>query len=133
MTRQRLFGNAALAGVAAAGLCLAARPALGHHSNTGFSRDEVRQIAGTVKEFQFTNPHTWIQVLVEDESGESVEWSIEWGSPNQLGRRGIRPSSFPVGAEVTMRYRPMLSGAPAGGFVGAKFADGTTIGNWDED
>lgn len=133
MTRRRCFRFPCVAALSMVGLGLAILPAFAHHASTGFSRNEVREITGTVKEFQFTNPHTWIQVLVEDEAGEVVEWSIEWGSPNQLGRRGIRPSSFPVGAEVTMRYRPMLSGAPAGGFVGAKLADGTTIGNWLED
>ena len=61
-------------------------------------------------------------------------WSgaSEWGSPNSLGRQGIRPSTFPPGAKVTMRLRPMRNGAPAGAFVGAKFADGKTVGRWDE-
>ena len=89
------------------------------------------ELTGTIKEFQFTNPHTWIQIVVEDAQGQKVEWSLEWGSPNNLGRQGIRPSTFPPGARVTMRLRPMLNGAPAGAFVGAKFADGKTVGRWD--
>ena len=96
-----------------------------HHAGTMFSA-EVTEIAGTVKEFQFMNPHVWIQVMVETEPGEAAqEWSVEWGSPNSLGRRGIRPSTFSPGASVTMRIRPMRDGSPAGGFVGAKFTDGT--------
>jgi hypothetical protein len=110
-----------------------AAPALAHHSGAGFESDKVIEIAGTVKEFQFTNPHTWIQVIVEDAKGEKIEWSAEWGSPNNLGRQGIRPSTFPAGARVTMRIRPMLNGSPAGAFVGAKFADGKTVGRWDGD
>src|SRR5262245_50137809 len=102
-----------------------------HHSGAGFSPDKVIELTGTVKEFQFTNPHTWIQVMVDGPKGEKVEWSIEWGSPNQLGRQGVRPSTFPAGATVTMRLRPMLNGAPAGAFVGAKFADGKTVGRWE--
>lgn len=103
-----------------------------HHAGTMFS-DEVKEIEATIKEFQFTNPHSWIQVLVETKPGEAPqEWSVEWGSPNQLGRRGIRPSTFKPGAKVTMRIRPMRDGSPAAGFVGAKFADGTTVGNWDQ-
>ena len=89
------------------------------------------ELSGTIKEFQFTNPHTWIQVIVTDEKGAAVEWSVEWGSPNSLGRQGIRPSTFPPGATVTMRLRPMLNGAPAGAFVGAKFPDGKTVGRWE--
>jgi hypothetical protein len=107
----------------------ARRPA--HHSGAGFNSDKVVEISGTIKEFQFTNPHTWIQVIVEDAKGAKVEWSLEWGSPNSLGRQGIRPSTFPAGAKVTMRLRPMLNGAPAGAFVGAKFPDGKTVGRWE--
>ena len=116
--------------LATCALLAGARALVAHHAGTMFS-DEVKEIAGTVKEFQFTNPHSWIQVLVETKPGEAPqEWSVEWGSPNQLGRNGIRPSTFKPGSKVTMRVRPMRDGSPAGGFVGAKFADGTTVGNW---
>jgi hypothetical protein len=102
-----------------------------HHAGTMFS-DEEKEITGTIKEFQFTNPHTWIQVMVETTPGAPAqEWSVEWGSPNSLGRRGIRPSTFKPGAKVTMRVHPMRDGSPAAGFVGAKFANGTTVGRWE--
>ena len=103
-----------------------------HHSGAGFSTDEIKEISGTIKEFQFKNPHTWIQVIVSDERGQQEEWSVEWGSPNALARRGIRPSTFPPGAAVIMRINPMANGSPAGGFVGAKFADGTVVGDWTD-
>ena len=118
--------------LAVAGLSVSTRPAAAHHSGAGFSADKVIEVTGTIKEFQFTNPHSWIQVIVENAKGEKVEWSLEWGSPNSLGRQGIRPSTFPAGARATMRLRPMLNGAPAGAFVGAKFADGKTVGRWDD-
>lgn len=102
-----------------------------HHAGTMFS-DDVKEVTGTVKEFQFTNPHSWIQVMVEITPGAPPqEWSVEWGSPNQLGRRGIRPSTFKPGAKVTIRIHPMRDGSPAAGFVGAKFSDGTTVGSWE--
>lgn len=102
-----------------------------HHAGTMFS-DEVKEISGVVKEFQFTNPHAWIQVMVETKPGAPVqEWSVEWGSPNQLGRRGIRPSTFKPGTKLVMRVHPMRDGSPAAGFVGAKFADGTIVGSWE--
>ncbi len=104
--------------------------ALAHHSGAGFSKD-IKEITGTVKEFQFTNPHSWIQVLVEDGNGKTVEWSVEWGSPNQLGRDGYRPSTFPAGSKVTMKVHPMANGSPVAGFVGAKMPDGKIIGKWD--
>ena len=116
-------------------LVLAAATASGvmaHHSGAGFNAGTVKEISGTIKEFQFTNPHTWIQVIVTNDAGEPEEWSVEWRSPNSLARSGIRPSTFPAGAEVTMRINPMVNGSPAGGFVGAKLGDGTIIGDWEE-
>ena len=106
--------------------------AFAHHSGAGFSND-TSEISGVVKEFQFKNPHSWIQVMVTDASGKAVEWSVEWGSPNQLAREGFRPSTFPAGAKVTMKVHPMVSGAPVAGFIGAKMADGTTVGKWNGD
>jgi hypothetical protein len=110
---------------------LAAGIASAHHSDAMFEREKVLELSGTVKEFQFTNPHTWIQVDVKDDQGDLTEWSLEWGSPNQLGRQGIRPSTFPAGTAVTIRTNPMRDGTPGGAFIGAKFADGKTIGRWD--
>jgi hypothetical protein len=106
------------------------QPVLAHHSSAGFSQ-EVKEISGTVKEFQFRNPHSWIQVNVPEANGKITEWSIEWGSPNQLGRDGIRPSTFAPGMNVILKIRPMMNGTPVGGFVGAKMSDGRTLGKWD--
>jgi hypothetical protein len=128
MTSQTRY---VLAGLLIAGAVLAGtRELAAHHAGTMFS-DEVKEIAGTIKEFQFTNPHSWIQVMVDTKPGAPPqEWSVEWGSPNQLGRQGIRPSTFKPGTKVTMRVRPMRDGSPAAGFVGAKFEDGKTVGNF---
>jgi hypothetical protein len=109
---------------------LGIQPALAHHSGAGFGKD-MKEITGTVKEFQFMNPHSWIQVNVPDANGKNVEWSVEWGSPNQLGREGVRPSTFSPGAKVTMKVRPMTNGQPIASFVGAKMSDGTVVGKWD--
>ena len=103
-----------------------------HHSAAMFDHEQVRELTGTVKEFQFTNPHTWVQVLVKNEAGEEVEWSLEWGSPNQLGRSGVRPSTLPPGAGITVRINPMLDGSAAGMFIGAKLDDGTMLGRWQD-
>jgi len=111
---------------------LAAVPVLAHHSGAGFG-EETKVITGTVKQFQFLNPHSWIQVNVTDETGKVVEWSLEWGSPNELGRQGIRPSTFPEGARVTFKIRPVKSGSPVAAFQAAKFEDGRIIGKWDGD
>lgn len=121
--------------LSAAGLLLglAAHPALAHHSGAMFDNEKVLELEGTIEEFQFTNPHTWIQVEVPEENGEATEWSLEWGSPNQLARRGIRPNVFPAGERVTIRTNPMKDGSAAGSFIGAKLQDGTVVGRWDEE
>jgi hypothetical protein len=102
-----------------------------HHSGVEFDNSKVVELNGTIKEFQFKNPHTWIQVLVPDGKGGNVEWSLEWGSPNTLGRDGYRPSTFPPGAKVTVRLNPMRNGSPGGMFLGAKFQDGKVVGRWE--
>lgn len=129
---MKTFHLSVLPGLIAFGCVLAVHPAMAHHSGAGFNSDEVKELTATIKEFQFTNPHTWIQVIVTNDDGTQQEWSVEWGSPNSLARRGVRPSTFPPGAEVTMRINPMANGSPAGGFIAAKFSDGTTVGDWQD-
>lgn len=127
MTSMRITAAAALL---AAGVILATGTALAHHSGAMFDDAKVRELSGTVKELQWTNPHIWIQVIVEDK-GVKTEWSVEGGSPNSLSRNGWRSTTFQPGDVVTMRINPMKDGTPAGGFVGAKLAaTGKTIGRW---
>ena len=128
---RMLLVYAAVFGLAITALLISVQPASAHHSGAGFNSGKVIELKGTVKEFQFKNPHTWIQVVVENPRGEKEEWSVEWGAPNSLARQGYRPSTFPAGAKVVMRIHPMRSGAPAGGFVAAKFPDGKTVGKWE--
>ena len=125
--------NPVAAGLVLAGLAIVSvtGTSLAHHAGVEWDREQIVELNGTIKEFQFKNPHTWIQFNVENADGVVEEWSIEWGSPNSLSRRGIRPSNFPAGVEATLRINPMKSGDLAGGFVGAKFADGSTIGRWE--
>ena len=104
--------------------------AVAHHSNAMFDKGTVKEVTGTVREFQWTNPHIWIQIIVENDDGEQEEWSIEGIGPNTLFRRGWRPNSFKPGDVVEIRFFPMRDGSPAGLFVGAKFADGKILGNW---
>ena len=113
-------------------LLLAAQAALAHHSSAMFDKAVVTEVNATVIEFQWTNPHVWIEISVVGENGESEQWSIEGLGPNSLFRAGWRPNSFEAGDEITIRFNPMRDGTNAGGFVGAKFSDGSTIGTWDE-
>jgi hypothetical protein len=119
-------------GVAGAviGLMLTSVPVSAHHSANSFDSTKTVELEGTVKEFQWTNPHTWIQLYVVDDNGSRVEWSIEGGSPGTLSRAGWRPSSFKAGTAVRVKVHPMKNGEAAGIFVGAQFTDGTSLGRW---
>src|SRR3954468_3680190 len=97
-------------------LILGSIPLAAHHSAAMFDATKVIEISGTIKEFQWTNPHVWIQVEVQKD-GKKSEWSIEGGGPNTLSRQGWRPTSFMPGAPVTFRVNPMRDGTTAGLFV----------------
>ena len=113
-------------------LMLVSYPAVAHHSGGMFDREQTVELTGTVREFQWASPHIWIQVLVPGSDGVTEEWSIEGGVPNRLFRAGWRPMSFEPGDEVTIFAHPMRDGAKAGAFVGAKLADGSTLGQVTE-
>jgi hypothetical protein len=115
----------ALCGIAALSL---AAPALAHHSFAMFDADKTVELEGTVKEFQWTNPHSWLQVLVTDESGREVEWSLEMGSPGALARSGWRPRTVSPGDHVTVSIHPLKDGSSGGQFLTATLPDGTVMG-----
>jgi len=120
---------ASVLAVAAALLALAPT-GRAHHSAAMFDDTRVVELKGVVKELQWTNPHIWLQIIVE-EQGKKTEWSVEGGSPNSLSRQGWRATTFKPGELVTVRINPMKDGTPAGNFVGARWdADGRTLGRW---
>lgn len=103
-----------------------------HHAATMFDREQTVELVGTVREFQWTSPHIWIQVQVENESGDIEEWSVEGGTPSRLYRAGWRPSSFQPGDTVTIRGHPMRDGGKAALFIGARLESGDTLGRFEE-
>jgi hypothetical protein len=110
-------------------LCaLAGASALAHHSANMFDRARARTIEGVVKEFQWTNPHAWLQVDVTDDNGKTVEWSVEMGGINSLARSGYRPGTFKPGDAVSVHLAPHVDGVPAGLYIGARRADGSVLG-----
>ena len=118
--RQRLPVLCLLAGTAL--------PVLAHHSFSMFDEKKETVLKGEVKEFQWSNPHTWIQLNVTDESGKVVEWSIEGGSPNLVGRQGWKRNTFKPGDQVEITIHPMRDGQPGGSFMRAVLPDGRKLG-----
>jgi hypothetical protein len=109
----------------AVSLAVAAGSIQAHHSAAMFDMSKTVTVQGTVKEFQYTNPHSWLQVLVASPDGKTVEWGFETEGPSTLLRVGIKLKTFQPGDKVTIVAHPMRDGRPAGAWVSATKADGT--------
>jgi len=117
-----------LLNVLAAAVALAI-PVLAHHSFTMFDTTKQITIIGTVTEFQWTNPHSYIEIDVPDESGAIKHWSIEMGSPSILQQSGWKFSSLKKGDKTTLVINPLKTGL-AGGFLNtATLPTGKVLGN----
>ncbi len=108
---------------------LAASPALAHHSFAMFDFKKETTVTGVVKEFQWTNPHIWLQVDVPNAKGVPEEWGIEGSSPGALSRAGWSRHAFQPGDKIILVVHPMMSGEHGGSFMKATFADGHVIEN----
>jgi hypothetical protein len=117
----------ALAGLVVAAVCAA--PACAHHSFAMFDREKSVTLEGTVKEFQWTNPHCWVQLMVRDPvTGKEVEWSLEGIGPNGLSRWGWTRTSLKPGDQAVVVIHPLKDGMPSGQLVTVT-VDGKTLSN----
>ena len=112
--------------IALAALALApAGGALAHHSFAMFDQTKQVSVTGTVKSFQWTNPHAWIEI--EDSSGKV--WGIELNSPNNLIRQGWKRTALKPGDKATVVLNPLRDGRPGGLFNAVTLPNGTMLGN----
>ncbi len=114
-------------GLAAATAVLTLGTALAHHSTAEFDYSKEVTIMGVVKEVQWTNPHSYIQMLVDGQPGEKVQWSVEIGSPTLNINLGWRKDSVKPGDVVTMNLAPARNGKPHGTLRVLTFADGRQL------
>lgn len=99
-----------------------------HHSSAMFDAKKTLNFEGTVREFMWTNPHCFIQVLVPS-GGKTVEWSVEMASPSQIFRSGWRPTSLKPGQKIKISIHPMRdTKVNAGLLVSVTDLDGKPIG-----
>ncbi len=116
----------ACAGVVA--FALAGGGAQAHHSFAMFDLTKEVTVSGTVRQFQWTNPHAYIQVMAKDAAGRDVEWSMEMGAPMYLYARGWRPRTLRAGMRINVKLNPLRNGRPGGVVRDVTDADGKPIG-----
>ena len=95
-----------------------------HHSFAIYDSAHQVTIEGTVKEFQWTNPHVWIHVLVKNDKGVEEEWNVECTSVNFLTRRGWSRQTFKAGDKVSITLSPLRDGSQGGSFRAANSING---------
>jgi hypothetical protein len=106
---------------------LLAVAAAAHHSTAEFDYSKQVTIKGKVKEVQWTNPHSFVQLLVTGSDGKQVQWSVEIGSPSLNVNMGWRKNSVVAGDEVTLLLSPARNGKPYGTLRVLTFADGREL------
>jgi hypothetical protein len=103
--------------------------ALAHHSNSFYQVDQIITLSGTVKEWRWMNPHTWLYMTVIGEDGKPQEWAVEGRAPGVLGRAGWDAASLKPGETVTVHASPAKNGDPVGIIARVTKSDGTVLGN----
>jgi hypothetical protein len=120
------LGTLGLAGIAVA---MSAIPAFAHHSFAMFDAEKALTLEGTVKEFQWTNPHSWIVLMVSNTQGQPEQWAIELGAPAGLARQGWIPKTLTPGMKVKTVVHPLRDGTNGGQYMAVTLPDGTQMGN----
>jgi hypothetical protein len=117
-----------LLAAATLGLAFAAARVGAHHSTAIYDSDNPVELAGTVVEWQFVNPHVFIMLEVVDAAtNEKAVWSLEGGNTAGLFRRGWTPNTLKAGDKIVLTVRPLRSGASGGNYSNPRWADGSPI------
>jgi len=116
----------ALAGLATASMTVAAGA---HHSIAVFDQAHPIEVVGTVQEFRFTSPHTFIVLEVVDQDARKVAWNLEGNSPNSLAWDGWAHNTLKPGDELRLTIYPLRSGGPGGAWLPSRLRrkDGSPI------
>ncbi len=102
---------------------------LAHHSFAMFDQSRLLTLHGTVKDFRWTNPHVFIQLLTDGGAGSQEEWSIEMTSPEHLSRVGWRPRTLKPGDKVTLNIHPMRDTTKGGQYLSGTGPNGPLFGS----
>jgi hypothetical protein len=117
-----------MSGCLLAAAMLTAWPAGAHHSFAIYEKSKVLTLKGTVKTFQWTNPHVVVWLLVQPEGGgEPQEWGLETTSPGVLTRSGWTRNSIKAGDQVTVEFSPLRDGTHGGGLSSVTLPSGEKL------
>jgi uncharacterized protein (DUF736 family) len=120
MIFRTVFGAAALT-------ALVAGPSIAHHSASMFDMQKRVEVQGTVKEFRWTNPHSWLVLTATDDANKAAEYNIEMNGPGYLVRNGWKRESLKAGDVVTVTINPLRDGTAGGNLVKVTTADGKEL------
>src|ERR1700739_3954962 len=116
-------------GFAGIAVAMTAIPAIAHQPFAMFDAEKTKPPEGTIKEFQWTNPHSWILMTVNNDQGQAEQWAIEMGGPSGLARQGWVPKTLTPGMKVQAVIHPLRDGTPGGQVMAVTLPDGTQLGN----
>lgn len=104
-----------------------AAPAMAHHSFAMFDHDKTAKVTGTVKQFEWLNPHSWVHVVSMEPNGKAVTWAFEAGSTGQLAARGWKASSLKPGDKITISFHPLKDGSHGGQVLTVVLPNGSSL------
>jgi Family of unknown function (DUF6152) len=128
-TQQETLMKLRALGFAGIAVAMTTIPAIAHHSFAMFDAEKTKVLEGTIKEFQWTNPHSWILMTVDNDKGQAERWAIEMGGPAGLARQGWVPKTLTPGMKVKTVIHPLRDGNNGGQFMAVTLPDGKVMGN----
>ena len=119
--------RAKLLAITALALAAIAPAAIGHHGTSTYDMTTEIELKGTVKEWTFGNPHSWLWLTVSEPQKAAVEWSIESAPPNYLSQQGWSASTLKAGETLTALISPLKGEPRRGILLEVKRASGETL------
>jgi len=98
-----------------------------HHNAAGIDRTKTVTVEGTVKQFKWANPHSWVELEVPDKKGGIEIWNAEMTAPSGLVRAGWKKTTLNAGDKVKVVVNPMANGTPGGLFVSITLPTGQVL------
>ena len=87
---------------------------MAHHSFAMFDQENPIELEGTVQEFKYTSPHSYLLLAVKGPDGSTTVWNLEGRAPSLMARDGWTSKTLQPGDEIILTIQPLRSGAPGG-------------------